>query len=397
MGSYAFTGCSALATVKWNAIDCASAPFRALSSITSFTLGNQVKTIPAEMCYNLNRLASIDLPASVTTIGSFAFYGCAALRSINIPAKVTSIGGNAFSGCSALTSARITDLAAWCRIAFKGGDSNPLTLAHSLYLNGTKVANLAIPEGVTEIADYAFSGGDITGATLPATIATIGAYAFRDCSGLQSIVIPESVTAVGRNAFTGCAGLTTVKWNARTCPDVTPPVQSYSPLSGLNGLTSIDFGHQVERIPRFLCYGLTGLTSAGIGRSVAEIGEQAFSGCTALALIKAYPDPSAVTLKAVNVFNGVSRATCRLHVLPVYTADYSTAPVWREFSCIIGDLNEVTGDLNGDNSVDSSDVSILLEMVLAGGVVPIAADINEDGALDSSDVAILLEMVLAGE
>ena len=59
----------------------------------------------------------------------------------------------------------------------------------------------------------------------------------------------------------------------------------------------------------------------------------------------------------------------------------------------------VMGDLNGDDAVDGNDVSILLEMVLAGGITDAqiaVADINGDNAVDGNDVSALLEMVLAG-
>ncbi len=57
------------------------------------------------------------------------------------------------------------------------------------------------------------------------------------------------------------------------------------------------------------------------------------------------------------------------------------------------------GDINGDGSIDGNDVSILLEMVLAGNVTAeqkAVADINGDNSVDGNDVSILLEMVLAG-
>ena len=62
-------------------------------------------------------------------------------------------------------------------------------------------------------------------------------------------------------------------------------------------------------------------------------------------------------------------------------------------------LETLKGDINGDGSVDGNDVSILLEMVLAGGVSAeqtAVADINGDTSVDGNDVSILLEMVLAG-
>ena len=42
------------------------------------------------------------------------------------------------------------------------------------------------------------------------SVTSIGAYAFRDCSGLTSVTIPNSVTSIGEHAFSGCSGLTAV-------------------------------------------------------------------------------------------------------------------------------------------------------------------------------------------
>ena len=57
------------------------------------------------------------------------------------------------------------------------------------------------------------------------------------------------------------------------------------------------------------------------------------------------------------------------------------------------------GDINLDGSVDGNDVSIMLEMVLSGGVSNAqmaVADLNTDGSVDGNDVSILLEIVLMG-
>ena len=39
-------------------------------------------------------------------------------------------------------------------------------------------------------------------------LTTIGNNAFRDCSGLTSVVIPDSVISIGERAFYQCSGLT---------------------------------------------------------------------------------------------------------------------------------------------------------------------------------------------
>ena len=60
-------------------------------------------------------------------------------------------------------------------------------------------------------------------------------------------------------------------------------------------------------------------------------------------------------------------------------------------------MAELTGDLNGDDSVDSADVSILLEMVFAGNVYKPAADLNNDGKIDGTDLSILLSIILSSK
>ena len=75
-----FGGCSQLSTVIWNSISCPdlSQPIftDASSNITSFSFGNSVEHIPANLCNGLSGLASITIPKSVKSIGDLAFNGC---------------------------------------------------------------------------------------------------------------------------------------------------------------------------------------------------------------------------------------------------------------------------------------------------------------------------------
>ena len=45
---------------------------------------------------------------------------------------------------------------------------------------------------------------------IPASVTSIGAWAFYNCESLTSVVIPNSVTSIGEGAFCSCSSLTEV-------------------------------------------------------------------------------------------------------------------------------------------------------------------------------------------
>ena len=49
-----------------------------------------------------------------------------------------------------------------------------------------------------------FPGGIGGSYTIPASVTSIGDYAFDDCTGLTSVTIPSSVTSIGELAFSCC-------------------------------------------------------------------------------------------------------------------------------------------------------------------------------------------------
>ncbi|MDY4161087.1 MAG: leucine-rich repeat protein, partial [Prevotella sp.] len=154
------------------------------------------------------------IPNSVTSIGTSAFSGCSGLTSVTIPSSVTSIGSSAFNGCSGLQKVIVPniDIKKWCNIKFASSTDNPLSFAHHLYSDeNTEITKLVIPDGVTSISSYAFSGcSGLTSVTIPNSVTRIGSSAFSGCSGLTSVTIPNSVTSIGEYAFYGCSGLTSV-------------------------------------------------------------------------------------------------------------------------------------------------------------------------------------------
>lgn len=68
-----------------------------------------------------------------------------------------------------------------------------------------------IPNKVSKIADYAFSGTQIEKIVIPDSVCSIGKYAFADCQKLKSVYIPPSVQEIGNRAFCRCFELYDVR------------------------------------------------------------------------------------------------------------------------------------------------------------------------------------------
>ena len=274
-----------------------------------YNLVSKVKQ--AEVTSNPNKYKnSVEIPPTVTyngieynvtSIGVAAFDDCRSLTSVTIPNSVTSIGRIAFRYCDRLTSVHISDLAAWCNISFDYESANPLYYAHRLFLNGTEVTNLVIPNSVTSIGYGAFYGcSGLTSITIPNSVTSIGRDAFRGCSGLTSVTIPNSVTSIDFETFRDCSGLTSV-----TIPNSVTTIDQWAFL-GCSGLTSITIPNSVTSIGYSAFSGCSGLTSVTIPNSVTSIGDWAFGNCSGLTSVTI---PNSVTSIGICVFHGCSGLT----------------------------------------------------------------------------------------
>ena len=205
----------------------------------------------AEVFYNCKNLTEVVLPDGIELIGKYMFYQCNSLTEITIPNTVKAMEQQAFYYCSQLSKVTFAE----------GNDSNGLILTGGVYgsqygtsyypvfdrcdnltqiafpkrletlgayaLCSTNISQITFSEGglLTEIGQYALSMSEISSVVIPASVVTIGDYAFSRCTkltsvtfaadgaleiinsgvfqytGVNSVVIPANVTRIGNSAF----------------------------------------------------------------------------------------------------------------------------------------------------------------------------------------------------
>ena len=237
----------------------------------------------------------------VIGIRSDAFKNCTKLTSITIPSSITSIASSAFEGCTSLTSITVNSANEY----FSSADGvlfNKDMTTLIRYPIGKTATSFTIPNTVTSIGEYAFSGcTNLTSITIPDTVTHIGYNAFDNTgyyndsanwskgvlyinnhfikaktSVVAENILREGTVTIAGGAFEDCIGLTTL-----IIPNSVTSLGAFA-FEDCTSLTSITIPKSVTNIGNGAFFGCSSLTAITIPENVTRIGEMAFYNCTGL-------------------------------------------------------------------------------------------------------------------
>ena len=151
---------------------------------------------------------------------------------------------------------------------------------------------------VTSIGAAAFKGcSGLAAVVIPASVKTIGANAFAGCNRISSITIPQGVEEIGRSAFANCSNLSRVD-----LPEGITEIKE-STFSLCGNLASIDIPKGCTSIGEGAFSQCSKLSSITIPEGVINIGESVFFDCKSLQSITL---PNSVSNMGYGVFRNCS-------------------------------------------------------------------------------------------
>ena len=292
IGAYAFSSCYYLTsiTLPSGLVSIDDYAFRGCHRLTNPALPASLTSIGEAAFESCSALTSLVFPNGLVSIGEYSFSDCSSLSSITIPSSVTSIGKGAFAWCGSLTDIAVAP----DNQAYTTTDGMLFTKdgTELLRCNAGLSGRYIVPASVTSIGDYAFNRcRSLTSVELPAGLTRIGAWGFFDCDSLTGISIPSSVTNIDEWAFNDCRNLTDISADPGNCFYASidgvlfnkeKTTLLYFP-GGRSGSYSAPSGTEIIGLGAFS--GCTGLTSVTIPEGVTSIEGWAFDQCRNLANI----------------------------------------------------------------------------------------------------------------
>lgn len=238
----------------------------------------QTNVVGKAMLASCEKLKRIVLPLQTTKIEADAFRNCSSLHTIEVPTLVESIETSA--GCTALSEINV-----------QAGNSHYCS-KDGVLLSGDGKDILWFPMG---------KGGEYT---LPATVTTVGDYAFRNCQ-IETFHFADGLTSIGKYAF----------YNS--------------------SVKEVSLPSTVKQIPTGLFQKCADLTTVHLGKNTEMLGDYVFDGCPITNLYISAPTPPYCSNNTFASSGNNIFSTCRVHVPKNRRIYYRGDMIWAQFKRIV--------------------------------------------------------------
>ena len=428
LGYASFAYCSALADVTFMSDDTSidEATFYSCTSLTDVALPQNLTVLNDSVFTLCNHLTRVNMGDKLVSIGAGAFKNCSMLEQLALPASIRTIGPSAFLKCGQLKGVYISDISKWCGIDFANIDSNPLSLAKHLFMNGEEVTQLVVPHGVENIKKCAFYGASsLTSVSIPGSVASIGESAFKGCSGLTRVDVEDLAAWCGisfENEYSNPLSLAlhlNVAGNRLehlVVPRGVTAIQDFA-FNYCDDLVDVTIGNDVTSIGKNAFMTCVNLATVTIEDGVKSIGEKAFSVCTSLTELTLGRQVEKLDKRAFSSSLLISSITCKALTPPEIVSkdcfangvyknasvlvpaasleDYEGATNWNLFTNMTGEqLDFLVGDVNHDGQVNITDVNEIIDALLTGMPYDATFDVSGDGEFSIWDVNALIDLIL---
>ena len=163
---------------------------------------------------------------------------------------------------------------------------------------------LTLPDGLLSIKSYAFYNCELlmtaSDVMLPATVESIGEWAFTNCKGLTYVIFPSSLTFLGANAFRGCDSLRNIVFS-----EGLHSIGDYT-FQGCVHLGDVELPNSLTSIGAYAFEGCENFGSIRIPDGVSQMGDAAFMNCKYLRNILI---PESVSQIGQSAFDGCANLT----------------------------------------------------------------------------------------
>ena len=247
-------------------------------------------------------------------------------------AKTTSVPNSAFDGLSKLSYAVLPE---------------GVTNIGQYAFKGTQILNIEIPNTVSSIGQYAFAGTRIRNVNFKedSKLTYIGYNAFRECASLEQFIMPNTVTKLGTysnyvdnecGTFNGCTNLEKLRFSdalltleQRVCyncsklkevhfPQNIQSIRDYA-FYRASSLRKIDLPASLKTIDNQAFY-QCGLDSVKLPITLSTLGSYAFQECKSLKYVEL---PSYIGYYENNFdeCNSIQKIVCKSATPPVISKD----------------------------------------------------------------------------